>query len=66
MTEGAGQLVMRIVASEFRCPSCGAEMENREMSLPVQGARTSVRWVLASRRCTAGCSLLGEQFATKS
>lgn len=64
MTE-AGRLVTRIVTSEVRCPTCGAVTENREMSLPVQGARTSVRWVLASRRCTAGCSLLGEEFAKK-
>jgi hypothetical protein len=62
----AGILVTRLVTSEVRCPMCGADVENREMSLPVQGARTSVRWILASRRCTAGCSLLGEQFAKKS
>ena len=64
MTE-AGRLVTRIVTSEVLCPTCGAAMENREMSLPVQGARTSVRWVLASRRCTDGCSLLGEEFVKK-
>jgi hypothetical protein len=56
------KLVVRCVVSEFRCPKCGAPVENREMSLPVRGDPDAVRWVLASRKCTAGCSLLGEQF----
>jgi hypothetical protein len=62
----ACRLVTRVVTFEVRCPTCGAAMENREMRLLVQDARTPVEGVLASRRCTAGCSLLGVQFDKKS
>lgn len=60
MSEADG-LQMRSVTSQFPCPKCGSEITNREMSLPGHDA-AEPRWVLASRRCLSGCSLIGVQF----
>lgn len=60
---GAAGLKIRFVDSGWSCPTCGAVVESREMSLPVQGASRAPVWILASRRCTAGCSLIGERFS---
>ena len=59
----AGGLQIQFVDSMRPCPLCGGPVEDREMSVPAQGATAPVRWVLAGRRCLAGCSLVGEEAA---